>query len=34
MTDKPQPNLSFGRNLKISMFHLGSGMADVLATGV
>ncbi len=34
MTDKPQPNLSFGRNLKIGMFHLGSGMADVLATGV
>lgn len=34
MTDKTQPSLSFGRNLKIGMFHLGSGMADVLATGV
>lgn len=34
MTDKTQPNLSFGRNLKIGLFHLGSGMADVLATGV
>jgi BCD family chlorophyll transporter-like MFS transporter len=27
-------NLSVGRNLKIALFHLGSGMADVLATGV
>lgn len=27
-------NLSVARNLKISLFHLGSGMADVLATGV
>ncbi len=27
-------NLSVGRNLKIGFFHLGSGMADVLATGV
>ncbi len=34
MTDKTQPSLSLGRNLKIGMFHLGSGMADVLATGV
>ena len=34
MTDKTQPNLSVGRNLKIGIFHLGSGMADVLATGV
>jgi len=28
------PNLSVGRNLKIGMFHLGSGMADVIATGI
>lgn len=27
-------NLSVARNLKIALFHLGSGMADVLATGV
>ncbi|MAS32463.1 MAG: hypothetical protein CL610_00565 [Anaerolineaceae bacterium] len=27
-------NLSIARNLKIGLFHLGSGMADVLATGV
>jgi len=26
--------LSTGRNLKIGLFHLGSGMADVLATGI
>jgi BCD family chlorophyll transporter-like MFS transporter len=26
--------LSTGRNLKIGLFHLGSGMADILATGV
>lgn len=26
--------LSLGRNFKISLFHLGSGMADVLSTGV
>jgi BCD family chlorophyll transporter-like MFS transporter len=26
--------LSVGRNLKIALFHLGSGMADVLSTGV
>lgn len=29
-----QPGLTMGRNLKIGLFHLGSGMADVLATGV
>lgn len=29
-----QANLSIGRNLKISLFHLGSGMADVLMTGI
>lgn len=34
MTERKAPNLSFGRNLKIGLFHLGSGMADVLATGV
>jgi len=33
MTDQP-PNLSIVRNLKIGLFHLGSGMADVLATGL
>jgi BCD family chlorophyll transporter-like MFS transporter len=27
-------NLTIARNLKIGLFHLGSGMADVLATGV
>lgn len=27
-------HLSIGRNLKIALFHLGSGMADVLTTGV
>ena len=27
-------DLSTGRNLKIALFHLGSGMADVLTTGV
>ncbi len=27
-------NLSTGRNLKLALFHLGSGMVDVLATGV
>jgi BCD family chlorophyll transporter-like MFS transporter len=31
--ETPQ-NLSVGRNVKIGMFHVGSGMADVLATGV
>jgi len=29
-----QPNLSTGRNLKIGLFHLGSGMADVITTGI
>ncbi|MBL8146850.1 MAG: hypothetical protein JNL34_10740, partial [Anaerolineae bacterium] len=29
-----EPNLTIARNLKISLFHLGSGMADVMATGV
>lgn len=27
-------NLSVGRNIKIAFFHIGSGMADVLTTGV
>ena len=27
-------NLTLGRNLKLALFHLGSGMVDVLATGV
>lgn len=32
---KPQnADLSVGHNLKIALFHLGSGMADVLTTGV
>ena len=29
-----EQNLSVGRNLKIGLFHLGSGMADVIATGI
>jgi BCD family chlorophyll transporter-like MFS transporter len=32
MNDQPQ-NLSLARNIKIALFHLGSGMADILATG-
>ncbi len=32
MDEQPQ-NLSLARNLKIALFHLGSGMADILATG-
>jgi BCD family chlorophyll transporter-like MFS transporter len=32
MNEQP-PNLSVARNLKIALFHLGSGMADILATG-
>ena len=32
--DTPQEeNLSVGRNMKIGLFHLGSGMADVIITG-
>ena len=34
MSNSSQNSLSFGSNLKIGLFHLGSGMADVLATGV
>jgi MFS transporter, BCD family, chlorophyll transporter len=34
MSDQETPTLPVSRNLKIGLFHLGSGMADVLATGV
>ncbi|MDX2078083.1 MAG: BCD family MFS transporter [bacterium] len=36
MDEQPvaEQNLTVGRNLKIGFFHLGSGMADVMATGV
>ncbi len=34
MSEPKSSDLSFPRNLKIGIFHLGSGMADVLATGV
>lgn len=34
MSAQQEPNLSVGRNLKIGLFHLGSGMADVISTGV
>lgn len=34
MTSQTSDNLPVGRNLKIGLFHLGSGMADVMATGV
>ncbi len=34
MTTPNTPHLPVGRNLKIALFHLGSGMADVLTTGV
>lgn len=33
MSETPQVNLSPVRNLKIGLFHLGSGMADVITTG-
>ncbi len=33
MTEQPR-NLSIGSNLKIGLFHLGSGMADIIATGI
>lgn len=32
--DEKDTGLSIGRNIKIGFFHLGSGMADVLTTGV
>ncbi|MCY3918170.1 MAG: BCD family MFS transporter [Chloroflexi bacterium] len=34
MANQTDANLSVGHNLKIALFHLGSGMADVLTTGV
>ena len=34
METQNKSDLSIGHNLKIAMFHLGSGMADVLTTGV
>ncbi len=34
MAKSKNPDLSIGRNVKIAVFHLGSGMADVLTTGV
>ncbi|MDE2855843.1 MAG: BCD family MFS transporter [Chloroflexota bacterium] len=34
MKKPKRSELSIGRNLKIALFHLGSGMADVLTTGV
>ncbi|MBZ0290199.1 MAG: BCD family MFS transporter, partial [Anaerolineae bacterium] len=34
MTELHEPNLTLGRNLKIGLFHLGSGMADVVTTGI
>ncbi len=34
MSEQHEPNLSVGRNLKIGLFHLGSGMADVISTGI
>ncbi len=34
MKNHERADLSIGRNLKIAAFHLGSGMADVLTTGV
>jgi MFS transporter, BCD family, chlorophyll transporter len=34
MNPPVEQNLSFGRNIKIALFHLGSGMADVISTGI
>ncbi len=34
MVKPKRPDLSLGHNLKIALFHLGSGIADVLTTGV
>lgn len=34
MSENQPHNLSVPRNLKIALFHIGSGMADVMATGV
>ncbi len=34
MSEAQEQNLTVGRNVKIGLFHLGSGMADVVTTGV
>ncbi len=34
MVEQQEQNLSIGRNIKIGLFHLGSGMADVVTTGI
>src|SRR4030095_7301606 len=34
MSEQQEPNLTTARNLKIGLFHLGSGMADVVTTGI
>lgn len=34
MSEQQSQNLPVGRNLKIGLFHLGSGMADVMTTGI
>lgn len=34
MSEPQEQNLSVSRNLKIGLFHLGSGMADVVSTGI
>lgn len=34
MVEQQEQNLSVGRNVKIGLFHLGSGMADVIMSGV
>lgn len=34
MVEQQEQNLSLGSNLKIGLFHLGSGMADVVTTGI
>ena len=34
MSESTEKNLSVARNIKIGFFHLGSGMADIMTTGV
>lgn len=34
MSEQESQNLSIGRNIKIGFFHLGSGMADIITTGI
>lgn len=34
MSESQEQNLTIGHNIKIGLFHLGSGMADVVTTGV